>query len=366
MIRPERPLRVLHVDSGQEWEAVRDQARLLVQGLRDEPGVRQEVATHPSSRLAAECRALGIPVIPLAWTAGNDPRPLRQLARYAREDWDILHAHDKTALALVLYVQALVGSDASLVASRRHSAPPNATGRWHRADIVLAVSDPARDSLILSGIERRRVVVVPNCVLVEEFADVPEGILRQAVGAQPGDELVASFTGLRPHRDHETLIRAAVLLKERRPRAKFVILGKGPEREHLEDLVEQAGLGGTVCLPGHLADARQYMRELSVFVMPSREPELTSACLEAMAAGVPVVMPARRGSRRVPQAMAAVTASDPAALADTLERLLGDEEYRRSVIREGREYAMRFGPPALVRRTLEAYRVVSQRRHRGN
>lgn len=366
MIQPRRRMHVLHVDSGQEWEAVRDQARLLVQGLQDEPGVRQAVATHPSSRLAAECRELGIPVIPLAWTAGNDPRPLRQLARYARDGWDILHAHDKTALALVLYVQALVGSDASLVASRRHSAPPNATGRWHRADIVLAVSDPARDSLIRSGIERRRVVVVPNCVLPEEFARVPEGILREAVGARMGDELVASFTGLRPHRDHETLLRAAVLLKERRPQTRFVILGKGPEREHLEDLVEEADLGGTVCLPGHLADARQYMNELSAFVMPSREPELTSACLEAMAAGVPVVMPARPGSRRVPPAMAAVPASDPAALADTLEKLLSDEEYRHNIIREGRAYAMRFGPPALVRRTLEAYRVVLRHKRRGN
>ena len=252
-----KPMHVLHVDSGQEWQAVRDQVRLLVQGLREEPGIRQAVATNGSSRLAAECRDLGIPVISLPWTAGNDPRPLRELARHARDRWDVFHAHDKTALALVLYIQALVGSDAALVASRRHSAPPRSTGRWHRADVVLAVSDPARDSLIRSGVERRRVIVVPNCVVAEEFPNVPDGILREAVGARPGHELVASFTELNPHRDHETLIRAAGLLRERRPQARFVVLGRGPERERLEDLVEQSDLGGRVCLPGFLADARQ-------------------------------------------------------------------------------------------------------------
>ena len=364
MMPSSAPLHVLHVDSGQEWQAVRDQVRLLIQGLREDPQIRQAVATHGSSRLAAECRDLGIPVIPLPWAAGNDPRPLRELARHARDGWDVYHAHDKTALAIVLYIQALVGSDASLVASRRHSAPPMATGRWHRSDVVLAVSEPARDALVRAGIERRRVVVVPNCVVAEEFNDVPDGILREAVGAQPGHELVASFTGLLPHRDHETLIRAAGMLGERQPQTRFVVLGRGPERERLEDLIADANLGGRVCLPGFLADARQYMRELSVFVMPSLEPEVTSACLEAMAAGIPVIMPAGSNSRPAPTAATAVPPRDPEALADAIHRLLSDAEYRRSVIAEGREYALRFGPPALVRRTVEAYRAVSRHRSR--
>lgn len=361
MTGPSHRIHVLHVDSGQEWLSVRDQVRLLVQGLRERPEIRQVVATHERSRLAAECVELGIPVIPLPWFSGTDPRALRELARHARDGWDVYHAHDATALALMLYIQALVGSDAAIVASRRFSAPPRSVARWHRADIVLAVSGPARDALIAKGVERRRVRVVANCVVAEESADAAEGALRSAVGAQPEHRLVASFTGLNPHRDHETLIRAAALLRERVPHARFVILGHGPERRYLEDLVAEHDLGGRVCLPGFLPDARRYMGELDVFVMPSLHEEVTSACLEAMASGVPVIMPSSASrTESVDAGTESVPPRDPEALAATLERLLGNQQHREAIVRHGREFALRHGPPALVRHTLAAYRAVSR------
>ena len=37
---------------------------------------------------------LGVPVIPLPWAVGADPRALRMLAHHARRRWDIVHAHD--------------------------------------------------------------------------------------------------------------------------------------------------------------------------------------------------------------------------------------------------------------------------------
>jgi glycosyltransferase involved in cell wall biosynthesis len=350
------------VDSGQEWQSVRDQVRLLVHGLREQPEIRQAVATHDRSRLAAECADLGIPIIPLPWFSGTDPRALRELARHARDGWDVYHAHDATALALMLYIQALVGSDAAIVASRRFSAPPRSVARWHRADVVLAVSGPARDALIAEGIERRRVHVVPNCVVAEETGNVVRGALRAAVGASPEHRLVASFTALNPHRDHATLIEAAALLRQRAPQARFVVLGRGPERRFLEDLVEVHDLEGRVCLPGFLPDARQYMGDIDVFVMPSLREEVTSACLEAMAAGVPVVMPA--AERATDPAWEAVPAGDPEALATALERLFRDQRHRDGIVRRGREFALRHGPPALVSRTLAAYRAVCRQQRR--
>lgn len=379
MIRPASMLHVLHVDTGEEWQSVRDQVRLLVQGLRDEPDVRQAVATLGPSRLAAECRELGIPVFPLPGAVGADPGAIRNLSRRIREGWDVIHAHDSRAVALMLYMQALVGSEAVLVASRRSSAPPGPMGRWHRADIILAVSELARDGLIARGIERRRVRVVPNCVVTEDLPDGSDGILHAAVGAEPEHRLIASFTGLSAYRDHETFIQAAALLRERVPDARFVILGRGPERRALEDMIDEHDLGGRVCLPGYLPDARQFFGEVDVFVMPSLHQEVTSACLEAMAAGVPVIMPAA-GSRGNGAAVGSdvgvgadvgadvgaetVPPRDPEALAAAVERLLGDSPHRDAIILRGREFALRHGPPALIRSTLAAYRTVLRHRRR--
>jgi len=361
MARSESLTHVLHVDTGREWQAVRDQVRLLVHGLKDEPSVRQSVATAAPSRLAAECRQLGIPVFPLPGAVGADPRAIGDLARHVREGWDVIHAHDARALAMILYIQALVGSDAALVASRRSSSPPGPMGRWHRAAIVLAVSEPARDTLIHSGIERRRVRIVPNCVIAQDIPNGSAGILHNAVGAEPGHRLVASFTSLNAHRDHETFIRAAGLLRDRVPEARFVILGRGPQRPALEDLIDELELDGRVCLPGFLPDARRFLGEIDAFVLPSRQQEITSACLEAMAAGVPVLMPAA-GSRGngADEAAETVSPGDPESLAAAIERLFNDSAHRDALTLRGREFAFRHGPPALVRSTLTAYRTVLQ------
>lgn len=369
MIHPASITHVLHVDTGREWQSVRDQVRLLVQGLQDEPQIRQAVATVGPSRLAAECRELGIPVFPLPGAVGADPGAIRVLVRHVREGWDVIHAHDARAVALMVYIQALVGSQAVLVASRRSSAPPGPTGRWHRADIVLAVSGPARDALIHAGIERRRVCIVPNCVVAAEFPDGSAGILHDAVGAEPEHRLIASFTGLNAHRDHETFIQAAALLRDRVPDARFVILGRGPERRALEDMIEEHDLGGRVCLPGHLPDARQYLGEIDVFVMPALQQEVTSACIEAMAAAVPVIMPAASSGETaadaaVGEATETIPPRNPEALAAAVERLLGDPAHHDALGRRGREFALRHGPPALIRSTLAAYRAVLRRRRR--
>jgi glycosyltransferase involved in cell wall biosynthesis len=360
------PLRILHVDSGQEWQSVRDQVRLLVEGLRGEPDVEQAVATLGSSRLAVECEALGVPVIPLPHAAGSDPRALQHLARYVRGNWDVFHAHDGPAMTMLLYIQALDGSNTPLVAARRYSSVPRLPGWWRRVDLVLAASASARHGLVTAGVEPSRVVVVPNGVDADADIEEEPDALRTAIGAKPGNRLVASFTALTRHRDHDTLLRAMDRLGRLCPEARLAVLGRGPERVRLEDQIDRLGLEGRVCLPGYLPEARRYMCDVDVFVMPVFDEELTSACLEAMVAGRPVVMPTRAsiadGDAPGP---VRVRARDPEALAETIAGLLSDRgRYERAVSR-GRAFARRHGGADLVGRTLAAYRRVARpRRHR--
>jgi glycosyltransferase involved in cell wall biosynthesis len=366
MIAPPDGLRVLHVDSGQEWQSVRDQVRLLVEGLRNEPGIHQAVATLDSSRLAVECEALGVRVIPLPHASGGNPRAPQELARHVRGEWDVFHAHDGPALTMLLYILALDGSDTPLVAARRYSAVPRFPSRWRRVNLILAATASARNGLIAAGVEPGRIAVVPNGIDADALVETEPGALRRAIGAKPGHRLIGSFTALTRHRDHTTLLRAAVRLGHDCPEARFAMLGRGPERPKLEDQIERLGLEGQVCLPGYLPDARRYMGDIDVFVMPSFDEELTSACLEAMVAGRPVVMPTRgprndasgAGPVRVP-------ARDPDALAQEILRLLEDPEYYDASVARGRRFTKRHGPEALVARTLAAYRQVVRPPRRG-
>lgn len=358
-MRHRTPLRVLHVESGQEWRATRDQVRLLVEALIDEPEIRQAVATLEGSRLAVEAEALGIPVIPLPWSTASDPRALRTLARVAETGWDVLHAHDAQALRILLYISALGGASSAIVASRRVSSPPPSRWKWRRANVVLAVSETGRDNLLAAGVEPGRVVVVPNGIDVAELNPQEPGLIRDRVGAAPDQLLVGSFAALEPDRDHETLLRAAAEVVARHPAARFALLGDGSERNRLEGLIERLGLAGRVCLPGYIPDARNSMCDFDVFVLPARSGEMASSALEALAAGVPLVLPFSPDPRLTQGGgMEFVKPGDPESLAEALLGLLSSQERRGAAGAAARQFAQAHGLAYMVQGTLRAYRAV--------
>lgn len=361
-MRTRSPIRVLHVESGQEWRATRDQVRLLVEALMDVPHVRQAVATLEGSRLAVEAEELGIPIIPLPWTTDSDPRALRTLARVAGSGWEVLHAHDSQALRLLLYIGALEGSDPSIVASRRIGGRPRARWKWRRARLVLAVSHGARDDLLAAGVEPERVLVVPNGVDVRELDPQRPGLIRERVGAAKEHALIGSFAALEPDRDHDTLLEAAARVCAARAEARFALLGDGSLRGRLEGRIERLGLEGRVCLPGYVPDARLSMVDFDLFVLPALTAEMSSSALEALGAGVPLVMTGAASDEGFAgTGIAPVPPGDPAALAEALLGLLDDAERRAAAGWDARRFAETHGLSAMVDGTLAAYEAVARR-----
>ncbi|MBT8461705.1 MAG: glycosyltransferase [Gemmatimonadetes bacterium] len=358
MTRP--PLRVLHIESGHEWRLTRNQVALLVDGLRRVPRVRQTVATLEHSRLERAAREMGVPVISLPWSVGADPRALRTLARYARRRWDVVHVHDTHALRLMTYLAALEGSMSRIIASRRSVAPPRSAWKWRRAHLVLAVSGSARDSLIAAGVERSRINVVPEGVDAAGLDDQEPGKLRDTAGARPDEFLIGSLAALGPDRDHLTLLRAASLVVEKHPNARFAIFGEGPERARLEGMIEKLDLEGWVCLPGYLEGARRSLVDLDLFAMPSLREELSTGCLEAMWVGVPVVMTAVGDGRLRAEGIEPVRPGNHAALAAAINRFIEEPDHRARARDRARRYARSHAAQSMVAATLASYESVSR------
>lgn len=106
---------------------------------------------------------------------------------------------------------------------------------------------------------------------------------------QPGMPPVILGVGkLQPQKDFPTLIRAFAQVRQTHE-AKLVILGWGPDRPQLEDLVSKLGLADDVDLPNHVKNPYAYMARSAVFVFSSAWEGLGNALIEAMAIGVPVV-----------------------------------------------------------------------------
>ena len=110
---------------------------------------------------------------------------------------------------------------------------------------------------------------------------------------------LAMFTAGRLHavKDHSFLIRAAAVLRNRGFDFTCSIAGEGPERQHLEQLIQDLGLNDRVSLLGQLSPenmAECYGRA-DLIVLTSRSEGIPLVLMEAMAQEKVVLAPAITG-----------------------------------------------------------------------
>ena len=114
--------------------------------------------------------------------------------------------------------------------------------------------------------------------------------LRAELGLKPSRWLVGAVGRLHRSKGMDVLIAAfkAVAPAD----AALVIIGEGPQRAALQRLV---GDDPRVWLVGHRGDVAACLRDLDLFVSPSREESFGLAILEAMSAGLPMIATATEG-----------------------------------------------------------------------
>lgn len=163
--------------------------------------------------------------------------------------------------------------------------------RWlyRDADAVVAVSEGVADDLARTAwLPRERIRVLYNPVVtdaVEELAaEVPDhDWLRSA-----DREVVVSAGRLTAQKDFETLLRAFALVREERD-TYLVVLGEGEERDALEGLADELGIGGRVSFPGFDPNPYAWFARADLFVLSSAWEGFGIVLIEAMACGCPVV-----------------------------------------------------------------------------
>ena len=141
----------------------------------------------------------------------------------------------------------------------------------HLADISTNVSEEAVKSFINKGaVKSGRMVVVPNGVDTDKFyfSQSARFQLRRelAIGEK---KLLLSVGRLHVQKDYPNLLNAISLLKECRQDFKLIIVGDGPLRKELHDLVKKLNLESFVDFIGVRYDVSRLMSAADVFVLSS-------------------------------------------------------------------------------------------------
>jgi glycosyltransferase involved in cell wall biosynthesis len=215
-----------------------------------------------------------------------------------------------------------------------------------RADAVIAPSSAFADLLASRlGFPRAKLAVIPHGVRVPERP------------VSPGT-MVGTIALLEPVKGLDVFLRAAARLADRDPQLRFVIFGCGPERERLENLARQLGVGEKLALPGYVP-VGEALGRLAILVISSYLESGPLTALESMAAGVPVVATTVGAITEIAVDGTAqlVAPGDEVAMADAIARLLADPGLRRRQAEAARKrVATEYTAQVCARRTLELYR----------
>lgn len=204
-----------------------------------------------------------------------------------------------------------------------------------------------------------KIRIIHNGVDLARFKYTDDRSLVTDLGITSSDKVIGIFAMLRPEKDHENFLRAAQLVLDQVPAAKFLIVGDGPMRREIETLVEELALSDRVLLTGARTDVPALLRAIDVFVLSSYTVEcFPIALLEAMAAGRPAVCTALGGVPEIIEEANTgylVPPQNPHALADRLVRILTDPDLAQRMGKAARERAeSRFSLAACVSATERA------------
>ncbi len=237
------------------------------------------------------------------------------------------------------------------------------------ADRLLCVSQAVRTQFH-PALRRRARVVYDGFPAAEFDALSPERAraFRTAFGL--GDRLVVGAVGRIKwkRKGQENFLRAAALLRQTHPDARFVCIGSPfPGNEDhltaLQRLAAELGLGREWIVTGDVADNLGAIAALDVLVHPPGQPEpFAGVVIEAIALGKPVVGTNLGGtSEQVEDNVTGflVPPQDPSALADSLRKLLDDKSLRREMGARGRQrYLDRFTWELFYQTVLEEYSAI--------
>jgi len=233
--------------------------------------------------------------------------PYALLATVKREKPDILHSHSGCGPSA-----ALVSRYLGIPQIHTEHGRPFPDPQWMielerfyalQTKKIVAVSPPLKEYLHQAfRWPEEKVLVIENGIDTGYFSPQPKPqCLLSELGLEPGNKVIGSVGRLSPVKNYPVLLNAFREVLTENPQARLLIVGDGPERKKLEQMVYHLGISKTCRMLGERFDIRDLLSCMDVFVLPSWSEGTSISLLEAMACARPVVASCVGGNQEIVQ-----------------------------------------------------------------
>jgi len=266
---------------------------------------------------------------PMSAHINHDPfaaLTLRGVAQHFRPDLVLTHGNRATGIAL-LSLSGTASRTVQVVHNFRHKP------QVARLRAAIAVSTPVAESV------RRAHPDLP-LFTVDNFAALDPHPVK---AAPTGIPILGTLGRLHVNKGLDVVLDAIAMLLAEGTRLQLRLGGDGPLRGALEAQIAELGIQDHVTFCGWIGRTGDYLKDLDLFLCPSRVEPFGLVVIESMAAGAPVVASDIDGPRQILKGgeLGYLCARENArAMADTIRAALADWPGTLAKARAAHDYAL--------------------------
>lgn len=287
--------------------------------------------------------------------------------------FDVIHAHSSKAGALVRLLHPILPKSVSVYTPHAFvTLAPDVSPAYGWIEkylsfccnaIICLSRQEQKHAQAHLHIPARKLVVIPNGIDIDYPTD--RAAARAKMRAR-GDEFVVGFIGrMEPQKNPARAIEAFAMAANQKPDMRLVMVGHGSLQAEVEQLASSKGLKERVTFIDD-RNGRDLVSGFDCLLCSADYEGFSLVVLEAMAAGVPVVMTPVGGSEAVISGKTGIVTNDfsAAELSEGLVKLASNDAAQRTQMSvDAKVQAGNYSLEKMAQRTRTLYSQLLQHKH---
>jgi len=301
------------------------------------------------STLAADFEANDIPVYTLDMNRKSDIFAISRLSKILKKEKpDILH----TYLFHANLIGTLAGrfSGIPIIVNSERIVPNKGFHRriisrgLNKVTHAIETNSQANKNYICRkhNIDQNKISVILPGFELNNLDNATRVTYRKILNISQSEFLIGCFGRLDQQKGFEYAIKALSQIDYKDRKIKLIIVGEGPERSLLMNMVHELNLTNEVMLLGQRTDIQELMCATDLVFVPSRYEGLPRVVLEGMMAEKPIVATNVGGVSEVVEDTVnglLVPPDDVQLMVQAISRIVHDSGFARSIAKVGMDYA---------------------------
>ena len=288
---------ILYIESSRSWGGQEYRTCLEINWLNAH-GHQAWLVCNPDSQVHSKASELATRVVTMPLRSRVDPLCTLRLWKFCRQNKiDLLKTYSSKDhwICLPLFVCGIPLSRARCITDPIGSASRAFVFKHGCSQIVADASVIKRQLVKQNGIDPAKIEVIGSAVDLVKFKPPRNRTkFRREIGVGDDISLIGNVGMIRPDKGQLQLVKAAPLVFEKHPGARFVIVGQGTgilkRGINVRNAIDQAGLADKIIMTGYRWDTPNVYAACDMIVIASLHTEASPIVLrEAFASGRPVI-----------------------------------------------------------------------------